>query len=93
MDCFQTIRVKFRDCFRTVRVKISRLVLDNPDRIFGTIFGQSRTVLRFDFDPGTDVFGFFGVLWYHNNSVMNREGTKVPCFIWVRDLGHFMCYC
>ena len=33
-------------------------------------------MLRFDFDPGTDVFGFCGVFRYHNNSMMNREGTK-----------------
>ena len=26
--------------------------------IFRTVFGQSQTVLRFDFDLGTDVFGF-----------------------------------
>ena len=36
----------------------------------------SRTGLRFSFDPGTNVFGFYGVFWYHNNSVTNREGTK-----------------
>ena len=28
-----------------------------------TVLGQSRTVLRFGFDPGTDVFGFYGVFW------------------------------
>ena len=39
-------------------------------------FGQSWTVLRFGFDPRTDVFGFCGVFWYHNNSMMNREETK-----------------
>ena len=33
-------------------------------------------MLRFGFDPGTDVFGFCGVFWYHSNSVTNREGTK-----------------
>ena len=33
-------------------------------------------MLRFGFDPGTDVFGFYGVFWYHINSVTNREGTK-----------------
>ena len=53
-----------------------RLVADSPDRIFETFFGQSWTVLRFGFDPETDVFGFCGVFWYPNNSVMNREGTK-----------------
>ena len=45
-------------------------------KIFGTGSGQSRTELRFGFDPGTDVFGFYGVFWYHSNSVMNCEGTK-----------------
>ena len=40
------------------------------------IFGQSQTVLRFGFDPGTDVFGFCGVFCYPNNLVINREGTK-----------------
>ena len=76
MDCFQTVWAKFWDCLRTVRVKISGLVSDNPNRIFETVFGQSQTVLRFGFDPGTDVFGFCGVFLYHNNSVMNQEGTK-----------------
>ena len=33
-------------------------------------------MLRFGFDPGTDVFGFCGVFWYHSNSVTNREETK-----------------
>ena len=33
-------------------------------------------MLRFGFDPGTDVFGFYGVFWYHGNSVTNREETK-----------------
>ena len=33
-------------------------------------------MLRFGFDPETDVFGFCGVFWYHTNSVTNREGTK-----------------
>ena len=46
------------------------------DRIFGTVFGQSGTGLRFGFDHGTDAFRFCGVFWYHSNSVMNREGTK-----------------
>ena len=32
--------------------------------------------MRFGFDPGTDVFGFYGVFWYHSNSMTNREGTK-----------------
>ena len=45
--------------------------MDSPGRIFETILGK-----RFGFDPGTNVFGFFGVFWYRNNSVTNREGTK-----------------
>ena len=32
--------------------------------------------MRFGFDHETDVFKFYGVFWYHSNSVMNREGTK-----------------
>ena len=65
-DYFWTVRAEFRECFRIVRVEFSKLFLDSHDRIFGTIFMQSRTVLRFGFDPGTDVFGFSGVFWYHN---------------------------
>ena len=37
-------------------------------------------MLRFGFDPETDVFGFCGVFWYHSNSVTNREGTKSAMF-------------
>ena len=33
-------------------------------------------MLRFGFDPETDVFGFYGVFLYPNNSVTNREGIK-----------------
>ena len=33
-------------------------------------------MLRFGFDPRTDVFGFCGVFSYLNNSMTNREGTK-----------------
>ena len=63
---------KFWDCFRIVRAEFLGLFSDSPDRIFG----QSRIVLRFGFDPGIDVFEFYGVFWYHSNSVTNREGTK-----------------
>ena len=56
----------FWDYFWTVRIEFSRLFLDSHDRIFETIFRQSRTVLRFGFAPETDVFGFCGVLCYHN---------------------------
>ena len=75
-DCFRTVRAEFRGCFQIVRVEILGLFLDSLDRIFKTIFRQSGTELRFGFDPGTDVLGFCGVSWYHNNSVTNREGTK-----------------
>ena len=64
-DCFRTVRTKFRDCFRKVRVKFLGLFSDSMNKIFGTVFRQSRTVLRFFFFyPGTDVFGFvvcFGI--------------------------------
>ena len=33
-------------------------------------------MLRFGFDLGIDVFGFYGVFWYPNNPVTNREKTK-----------------
>ena len=65
--------------------KFSGLFSDSPNMIFGTIFGQPRTALRFGFDPETDVFGFCCVFWYHCNLLMNetkkkkvhgREGTK-----------------
>ena len=65
-DYFWTVRAEFRDYFRTVRTEFSRLFLDSHDRIFVAIFRQSRTVLRFGFAPETDVFGFYGVFWYHN---------------------------
>ena len=53
-------------------------------KIFGNGSRQSRTVLRFGFDPETDVFGFCCVFWYQCDSVTNgtkkmvhgREGTK-----------------
>ena len=54
--------------------------MDSPDRIFGTIFGQSWTVLRFGFDPRTDVFEFCDMFWYPNNSVMNRKGPRGALF-------------
>ena len=33
-------------------------------------------MLRFGFDPATDVYGFCGVFSYYSNSVTNREETK-----------------
>ena len=60
-DYFWTVRAEFWDCFRIVQAVFSILFLDSHDRIFGTIFRQSRTLLRFGFAPETDVFGFYGV--------------------------------
>ena len=45
--------------------------------IFGTIFKQSGTRLRFGFDPGTNVFEFCDVFWYHSNSMTNCERVKM----------------
>ena len=42
---------------------------------FGISSEQSRTMLRFGFDPGTDVFGFYSVFWNHSDSMMNRTKT------------------
>ena len=50
--------MNFWDYFLTIQVDFSGLFWDSPDKIFRTIFEQSRIVLRFGFDPGTDVFGF-----------------------------------
>ena len=75
-DCFRTIWVEFRDCYRTVRVEFLELFSNSPNRIFGTVFGQSRMEFGLGFNPEIDVFGFYGVFWYHSNSVTNHEGTK-----------------
>ena len=75
-DCFRTVRVEFRDYFQTIRVEFLGLFSNSPNMIFGTIFGQSRNEFKFGVTPGTDVFGFCGVFWYHSNPVTNREGTK-----------------
>ena len=75
-DCFWIVRAKFWDSFWTVRAEFSELFSNSPNRIFGTIFAQSWTVLRFGFDLGTDIFVFCGVFWYFNNLMTNREGTK-----------------
>ena len=37
-------------------------------------------MLRFRFDPKTDVVGFCGVFWYPNNSMTNCEGTRGALF-------------
>ena len=42
-------------------VMFGHKILELSIRIFGTGSGQSRTVLRFGFDPRTDIFGFCGV--------------------------------
>ena len=83
MTVFGESGLNFRDYFRTIQTEFSGLFSDSPDMIFRTIFDQSRTVLRFGFDPETDVFGFCGVFWWDQ---------EVPCFIRVRDLGDFVCY-
>ena len=41
--------------------------------IFEIVFGQFGIVLRFGFDPETDVFGFCYVFWYHCNLLMNEK--------------------
>ena len=39
-------------------------------------------MLRFGFDPETNVFGFCFVFWYHCNLLMN--GTKIKWFMVVK---------
>ena len=65
--------------------------MDSPNIIFRTIFGQSRTRLRFGFDPGTDVFGFCSVFWYHNNSMTNREWTKRCPVLYGSEIWVILC--
>ena len=48
-------------------------------------------MLRFGFDLGTDVFGFCYVFWYHNNSVMNREGTKRCPVLYESEIYTILC--
>ena len=78
------------------------LFSDSSDRIFETVYGQSRTVLRFGFDPETDVLGFCCVFWYNCNLLMN--GTKKKWFMAVKGpkdalfymgsrFGQFCVYC
>ena len=90
-DCFLTVWAEFRDCFRTVRVEFSRLFSDSSDKIFGTVFGQSGTVLRFGFDPKTDVFRFCGVFGCPNNSVTNSEGTKRCPVVYGSEIWVILC--
>ena len=59
--------------------------------IFGIVFGQSRTVLRFGFNPGTDVVEFCGVFWYYSNSVTNRERTKRCHVLYGSEIWVILC--
>ena len=59
--------------------------------IFGTVFEQFGTRLRFGFNPGTDVFGFCGVFWYHSNLVINREGTKRCPVLYGSEIWVILC--
>ena len=77
---FQTVRVEFRDCFRTIRVEFLGLFSNSPDRIFRIVFGQSMTEFEFSFNPGTNVYEFCDVFWYHSNSVTNCQGPKGALF-------------
>ena len=71
--------MNFWDYFRTIWVEFLGLFWDSPDRIFRTVFGQSRTMLRFGFDLGTNVFGFIfhlGVILVGNIWMAFREPEK-----------------
>ena len=59
--------------------------------IFRIGSGQSWTMLRSSFDPGTDVFGFCGVFWSHSNSVTNREGTKRCSVLYGSEIWVILC--
>ena len=48
-------------------------------------------MLRFGFDPGTDIFGFCSVFWYSNNSVMNRERTKRCSVFYEFEIWAILC--
>ena len=48
-------------------------------------------MLRFGFDPRTNVFGFCGVFWCHSNSVMNREGTKRCPVLYGSEIWVILC--
>ena len=74
------------------------LFSDSPDKILGMNianfwdwFRAFRTGLRFDFNPGTNVFGFCGVFWYHNNSVTNREGAKKCHILYGSEIWDILC--
>ena len=48
-------------------------------------------MLRFGFDPRTDVFRFCGMFCYHNNSVINREGTKGCPVLYGSEIWAILC--
>ena len=58
---------------------------------FEIVLGQCRTVLRFGFYPGTNIFGFCGVFLYQSNSVMNREGTKRCPILYGYEIWVILC--
>ena len=68
-----------------------RLFSDSHEKNFENIFEQSCTVLRYNFDPETNVFGFYGLFWYHNNSVMNREETKRCPVLYGSEIWAILC--
>ena len=49
-------------------------------------------MLKFDFDPGTYIFGLCGVFWYLNNSVMNYEGAKRCPIFYGSDIWAILCF-
>ena len=48
-------------------------------------------MLRFGFDPGTDVFEFCSVFWYHSNSVTNCEGPKRCLVLYGSEILAILC--
>ena len=56
-----------------------------------TVFGQFRTKFGFDFVLEIDIFGFCGVFWYHNNSVMNRGGTNRCPILYGSEIWAILC--
>ena len=48
-------------------------------------------MLRFGFDPGTDVFMFCGVFLYHSNAMTNRERTKRCPVLYGSEIWVILC--
>ena len=48
-------------------------------------------MLRFGFDPRTNVFKFYGVFLYHSNSMANREGTKRCPVLYGSEIWTILC--